>query len=247
MSTPVLILLPGLGADHRLFGPQLESIEGTRVPAWIGPMSDPETRRPETITRYAARFAEHLADQGTLASPYAFVGFSFGGQIALEITRHLLKHSADIPLPAAVVLISAPRTDAAITDRFCRQQRLAGFVPNPLLRLALRAVAPRFARVHDLDEHWTGVLKDMARDADLAMLRWGARAAAGWAFSEQDARDIESAGVPIAQIHAEHDPIIPYNADHADITIPGKAHLMTWTHAERVNDFILKAVAGVEV
>ncbi|TVS08504.1 MAG: hypothetical protein EA423_01275 [Phycisphaerales bacterium] len=119
-------------------------------------------------------------------------------------------------------------------------------VPNPLFRLALRAVAPRFARMHELDERWTRTLKDMARDADLPMLRWGARAAAGWAFTEQDARHIESAGIPICQIHAEHDPIIPYNAEHADVTIPGKAHLMTWTHAEQVNAFILRALSGVD-
>jgi len=245
MSIPTLIMLPGLGADHRLFIPQLKAIEQTSVPAWIDPVRDPETRQPETITRYATRYAQHLHEHGVLEAPYALVGFSFGGQIALEITRHLLTTQTDIPLPAAIVLISAPRTSDAITERFRRQQRLARFIPNPLLRFALRAIAPRFARMHDLDERWTRILKDMARDADLPMPRWGARAAAEWSFTERDARHIESQGISIHQIHAEHDPIIPYKAEHADSTIPGKAHLMTWTHAEQVNAFIMQAVSGI--
>lgn len=236
-------MLPGLGADHRLFIPQLKAIEQTSVPAWLDPQRDPHSHQPETITHYAARYARHLHDHGTLESPYALVGFSFGGQMTLEIARHLLTDQSDISLPTAIVLISAPRTSDAITERFRKQQRMARYIPNTVMRLGLRLIAPRFARMHDLDARWTRILKDMARDVDLPMLRWGARAAAEWAFTERDAQRIQSSGIPIHQIHAEEDPIIPYIARHADATIAGKAHLLAWTHADMVNEFILQAVA----
>ena len=47
-----LILLPGLGADHRLLEPQREEFPQLVVPAWIPP------RAKESLPDYAARMAE---------------------------------------------------------------------------------------------------------------------------------------------------------------------------------------------
>ena len=118
-----LILLPGLGADFHLFLPQLKAFEHSIVPAWIEPTSSREPLR-----LYAARFTEHLRREGLLDKPFALVGFSFGGEMAMEIARYLLmRRSSDghaITLPSGIVLLSACRSRDAVTKILPRSDLL---------------------------------------------------------------------------------------------------------------------------
>lgn len=70
MSAPSpMILLSGMGADERIFAPQLREFEFLRVPAWLVP------KRREPLTEYAERFAATI-DPGR---PVYIGGMSFGG------------------------------------------------------------------------------------------------------------------------------------------------------------------------
>src|SRR3954466_14008672 len=76
---PPLILLPGMGADERLFAPQRSEFPEMVVPRWIAP--EPE----ESLAHYAERLARQV-DPRTRC----FVGgASFGGFVAMEMARHL--------------------------------------------------------------------------------------------------------------------------------------------------------------
>ena len=213
-----LFLLPGLAADHRLFEPQLEAFPQASVPAWM----DPE--RNEPLESYAKRFS------GTLSTdiPYAIGGFSFGGQVALEMVQHL------DPKPACVVLICGVRGRHQLLPSFHRQQKLGAIVPAAIQRPLFVPFAKRFAAQNGLDEHWTRTLSAMANDNDVAFLKWSARACARWLGTPP-------VGVPIYHIHGEQDRIIPDVRSEADETIAGAKHLITWTHAQQVNDFIARA------
>lgn len=233
---PRLILLPGLGADFHLFLPQLKAFEHSIVPAWIEP-----TSKREPLRLYAARFTEHLRREGLLDNPFALVGFSFGGQVAMEIARYLLMRRAsdghEIILPSGIVLISACRSRDAVTNKFVRQVKLGNLVPKPFVRPIAKLVTPRFAKANRLDQQQTRWLREMSRTLDPVMLQWGGRATVDWNLSADDARAVERE-IPILQIHGENDTTIPDTLREADITIAGGRHLIQWTNAEHVNERI---------
>ena len=89
-----LILLPGLGADHRLLEPQRAAFPQLVVPPWIPP------RKRESLPQYAARMAETVTPSRDV--PLILGGVSFGGMLAYEMARYLK--------PDAVVLIASCRT-----------------------------------------------------------------------------------------------------------------------------------------
>lgn len=235
-SHPRLILLPGLGADFHLFLPQLKAFEDSIVPAWIEP-----TGPREPLRLYAARFTEHLRREGQLDRPFALVGFSFGGEMAMEIARYLLMRRAssdgEITTPRSIVLISACRSREAVTKKFVRQVKLGNLVPKPFVRPIAKLITPRFAKANRLDQQQTRWLREMSRTLDPVMLQWGGRVTIDWNLTADDARAIERE-IPILQIHGEADTIIPDTLRDADITIAGARHLLQWTNAEHVNERI---------
>src|SRR5262245_12121006 len=78
--TPLpLILLPGIGTDARLFALQKMAFPQLVVPEWIEP------RWNESLPDYAQRMAAEIDPGG----PCYIGGVSFGGMIALEMTKHL--------------------------------------------------------------------------------------------------------------------------------------------------------------
>lgn len=239
-----LILLPGLGADFHLFLPQLKAFEHSIVPAWIEPTSPREPLR-----LYAARFTEHIRREGLLDQPFALVGFSFGGQMAMEMARYLsMRRASDeqaITLPSALVLISACRSREAITKKFVRQVKLGNMAPKPLVRPVAKLITPRFAKANRLDQQQARWLREMSRSLDPVMLQWGGRATIDWNLTADDARAIERE-IPILQIHGEADTIIPDTLRDADITIAGGRHLIQWTSADHVNERIAEFL-GVSI
>jgi len=233
MSAPGsrLILFPGLGADARLFFRQ-QAHFGERLvtPALLRP------REGEDLPAYAARWAPLLEGQGVLAPPFVLGGMSFGGQVALEMTR-----AAKVK-PAAVVLIASSRTSDSIPPRFRQQQAWGRRLPHALVRFGLRRLAGLFNLREGLDPEARRMLARMAAEADIGMLRWGAQAASAWRFTEADARAL---GAPIYQIHGAADWVIPPHPGHPDRLLAGARHLITFTHPGEVNRYLEEAMAAV--
>jgi thioesterase domain-containing protein len=74
-----LVLLPGLGADERLFQAQRAAIPELEVPAWPDPVPG------ESLREFAARAAEAVpAGEGLYLG-----GSSFGGMVALEMAARV--------------------------------------------------------------------------------------------------------------------------------------------------------------
>jgi len=235
---PPIILLPGLGANFRLFTPQLANFESSIVPAW------PDNNEPAPIDREAERLATNLQREGRLNAPPVLVGFSFGGQIALSIARAAIHDRA--PKPAAVVLVSAPRTADQLTPAFKRRAALTNACPAPLLRpLARLILAPAFARTLRLERQHADQVKAMARELDTQELKHHARLARAWNFNKQDHQQLQNAGIPVHHIHASQDPVIPPPPTPTPglTLINERAHLLTLTHTTSVNAIIERAVA----
>ncbi|CAN5592277.1 alpha/beta hydrolase [soil metagenome] len=78
-SAPPLILVPGMGADERLFAPQRDVFANLIVPKWITPAPN------DSIQSYAKRWALQIDPK----RPCFVGGASFGGFVAMGIAKHL--------------------------------------------------------------------------------------------------------------------------------------------------------------
>jgi pimeloyl-ACP methyl ester carboxylesterase len=112
-----IILLSGMAADERLFGPQLAQFTIAPEPS-------------ESVRCYAARIARH-ANPGR---PCIIGGASFGGIVALEMAHHLDAR--------ACVLIGSIRSQAELPWRWRVAQPLAMLGPD-----AAGSIAGILARV----------------------------------------------------------------------------------------------------
>jgi pimeloyl-ACP methyl ester carboxylesterase len=212
-----IILLPGLGADKRLFDRQTAELTNVYVPDWIEPLGD------ESLSSYARRWGTQLG----LGPSDIVGGMSFGGQLALELARHnRLK---------AAVLIASHTCSSELTTFFKLQSQLLGGLPDAVVSAAMKNVAiPRLHKEENLSEDCLSLLRSMVDDLDMGFFRWATRAAAQWdyRFNPQDF------DCPIFQIRGENDSIIP-PPTHGDYEqIPGAGHLINFTHAPALNSWL---------
>jgi pimeloyl-ACP methyl ester carboxylesterase len=213
---PSIVLFPGLGADARLFREQQARFPNLTVVSWIEP------RGPESLADYAARMAS--SDVSELHPSY-IGGASFGGMVALEVAK-LLR-------PRGVFLLGSCRSPRSIAGIFRFGSRFACVLPVSLLRRG-DLFAPPVARVMgSRSREIANLVAEMYRSISPSLIRWGAGAIRNWA-------GLEDPGVPVHHIHGQSDRVIPLRGVRPDRVVPGAGHLLTLTHAEAVNAFLVE-------
>jgi pimeloyl-ACP methyl ester carboxylesterase len=216
---PRLILLPGLGANERMYAGQRSAFPRLEVPKWLSPGVN------ATLADYGRRMAQTV----DASEPFFLGGSSFGGAVALEMARHLN--------PRAVFLIGSCRTPAAIPWHLRAVARCGGWLARGPVLWAAHAVASRStSRFGELTPEQRTMLVAMIRGADRRFLRWGGTALVRWG----GAADLR---VPVHQIHGEDDCILPCGLSTAEVTVPGAGHLMNVTHPDAVNRFIAERIS----
>jgi pimeloyl-ACP methyl ester carboxylesterase len=210
-----LVLLPGLGADGRLFDAQRTAFPHLEVPAWL------PHDRDESLPHYAQRMAATIAP----TDPYYLGGASFGGMVALEMVRHLR------PAPRAVLLIASCQSGQCIAPHLRYFVRFAEFLPQRTFELG-KGLTPlfisKFGRLTPEQKEWFGTMLD---GVDPAFVRWGIAAITDW----EGAGDLP---MPVYHIHGSDDELIPVDRVTPDRAIPGGGHLLNVTHADEVNAFL---------
>jgi pimeloyl-ACP methyl ester carboxylesterase len=199
-----LILLPGMGADARLFDGLREHLPQVEVLEWI------EHAPNESFADYAARMARRIDDN----APLVIGGVSMGGMAAAEMVQHLR--------PRGLVLISSAMNSEC----------LARFQPiERLLRVLPPSVLPRLARSRPMVRALCGPLsldhralfQDMLRSTPATFVRWGVRAMMNWPGADIDA-------IPVLQVHGERDRAIPLPPPEQTAVILRGGHLCVLTH-----------------
>lgn len=213
-----MYLIPGLGADGRLFGPQKQAFPHMNVIEWEVPHSG------ESIADYARRLSEKLP-QG----PLILGGVSFGGVMAQEI--------AALRPPNALVLIA---TLAAPTD-LCRPFSFGRFLPAfsldfaaRLTQACLKIAAPRMGR------QCRGVnrqlMAEMLASADPRFLTWARRAVLFW-------QPTLLPPMPTLRLHGTEDRLLMPGEKSGIVWIESAGHLVNMTHADQVNAAIADFLA----
>jgi pimeloyl-ACP methyl ester carboxylesterase len=216
-----LILFSGMGADERVFRPQMLAFPEIVVPAWITPDAD------ESLACYAARVAKRV-DPG---SPCFIGGASFGGMVAIEAARHL-RHGLGCFLIGSV---RSPR-ELPVRLRALRPAvRYSHRVPFGWLPPAARGMLPLVERFSSAS---TCGMARQAADSDPAFLRWACGAVLKWEAP------VTEPTFPIHQIHGDRDPILPWRLTRPDVLVRGGGHVLTLSHPAEVNEFIRSRIRG---
>ncbi len=209
-------LIPGLGADERVFR-RLQLSGLTQVLPWL-PLQSPT----EPLAHYAAR----LATQVPLAQPCWLVGVSFGGLLAQEIGR--LR-----PLARVVLISSLGRPqDLPPLLRLGKATGLHRLLPFGLLKWLPR-LAQWFFGARGGTEY--RLLRQILRDTDPAFARWATTRLLGW----------RGPGLPAAvRLHGTNDRLLPAGTAHIDYPMPGAGHFLIVSHATQVSQVLNKLAAG---
>lgn len=216
-TTRRLVLLPGLGADARLFEPQRAAFPGLEVPDWLPNLPG------ETLPAYARRMTATI----TPSPGFILGGASFGGMVALEMAQYLQ--------PAAVILIASCRTGDAIAPHLRYFVKFAGILPERVFA-AGQGLTPLFIQkfgrmTPGQREQFEAILSDVTP----AFVRWGIEAITNWEGNL-------ALPMPVYHIHGSDDELIPVKSVRADRVIAAGGHLINVTHAAEVNAFITQCL-----
>ena len=206
MAAPVFYLIPGLGADERVF--QFLRLQGAvHVLRWLPPQGP-----AELLAAYAARLAAAVP-KGQVCW---LVGVSFGGVLALEI--------AQLRPLARVVLVSSFTGPAELPwlGRLARATGLHYLVPPQLLP-RLPRVAQWFFGVKNGRDYQ--LLRQILRDTDLLFTRWAIARLLQWPGRPT---------TPAIRIHGTSDRLLPNGAAHSQYPLPG-GHLIIISRAAEIS------------
>ncbi len=216
-----LILLPGVGADGRLFEPQREAFPDLIVPDWLPP------EPAESLPNYARRMAEAMAPLLDGNGPAVLGGVSFGGMVAYEAARHVQ--------PAAVVQIASCRSRRGVRALLRATRPMATAMLPGTLRVAKMLSPLALELLTNLKTKQRNYFVEMFKQADPAFMKWALTTILRWDPSPPP-------GVPVRQIHGRRDLLLPASKVEADEVIPTGGHLINMTHPAEVNAFIGKAL-----
>lgn len=204
----------GLGADERAFARmQLPPGYEARFIAWIRPQGN------ESLDDYALR----LRAQIDTTQPYSFIGLSFGGMIALSLSRSMQ--------PRQVILISSMnRPDKAKGIMpFLVKSGVYHIFPFGWFMVPNKFIYETFGAK---DETTKRMLAAILKDTSIPFFRWAIGRMNKWEGMPKPANCFH--------IHGGADRIIPPEFTQADVIVPGAGHLMIYDHAQEVNQILAR-------
>jgi len=204
--------ISGLGADKRVF--QYLTLDCELVPIkWIVP------KEKETIEDYSVRFSQQINTNEI----FGIIGVSFGGLIAVEISKKLN--------PRLTILISSAETKKELRTiyRIIGKSELLEFMPKIFFDPP-RAIA-----------NWTfgtkkkKLLKHILDDTDLNFAKWAVNELVNW-------KNDEKLSSPILRIVGTKDKLIPPKKENCQKLIDKGEHFMIVDRADEISQIINKEI-----
>lgn len=200
----------GLGVDKRVFSTiDFGDLEVEFVD-WIIP------EKTESLQQYALRISRCIKTEKPV-----LIGLSFGGMIAVEISR-IMQCSRTILIASATNIKELPALYRVVG--FLKIQKL---IPTALLKNR-NSLADWFFGITSKEEKF--LLQGILKDTDPVFLRWALTAVLNW--------KTKNAAENVFHIHGDKDRIIPLNLVRADYIVKNGGHFMTVNKAEEISAVI---------
>lgn len=213
MKSPRLILIPGMGADARLFEPQRAFGFHFEVPEL------PVPRPRDSMSSYAARIREQLE----LTGPCVIGGVSFGGMLACELAR--------LCAARCVLLVASCRRCRSVPRSYRLAELASRLIPDFFIKRRAEISGRLLAAVEPITPEQKQLIMQMSRDINVLTIRRIARMIFSW-------RSHNEPSCPVHHIHGDSDLIIPLRRVRPDEIVVGGGHLINLSHSEQVNRFI---------
>jgi pimeloyl-ACP methyl ester carboxylesterase len=216
MQSIAVYLIPGLGADHRVF--EFIDLKGFDVTIirWEHP------HKNEPIADYVKR----LLPQVKHAMP-VFIGLSFGGVIGAELTKHFPD--------SKLILISSIASHAEIPwwGKFGAALGLNKIVPGTFMKRP-NIFIRWFFTVHPGRDR--KLFDEILRTSDPDFLYWAVNAILNWKGN---------ASHRLHHIHGRKDRLLPARFTSADMFIEDGGHFMIVTNGEQVSSALIGMLKAI--
>jgi len=203
-----IFAISGLGADERVF--DYLTLDHEIVPIrWIAP------RKKETIIAYSERLIQEykILDE----NEYAILGVSFGGLIAIEISK--------MANPKWTILISSVETRSELSSiiKLLGKSKLLNLIPKEILK------PPPFIAQFMFGTNQRILLKAILKDSDLTFTKWALKELTNWKN--------ETKLPNLIKIGGSKDRLLPPRGNNT-ILIAHGAHFMIVDKAEEISNIL---------
>ena len=203
-----IFAISGLGADERVF--DYLTLDHEIVPIrWIAP------RKKETIIAYSERLIQEykISDE----NEYAILGVSFGGLIAIEISKMVN--------PKWTILISSVETRSELSSiiKLLGKSKLLNLIPKEILK------PPPFIAQFMFGTNQRILLKAILKDSDLTFTKWALKELTNWKN--------ETILPNLIKIGGSKDKLLPPRGNNT-ILIEHGAHFMIVDKAEEISNIL---------
>lgn len=214
MTEKNIYLLPGLGADRRMYLSLLKKMPHAMVLEWEKPA------KTDTLHTYAKKLIEKVDK----TKPFVLVGTSLGGIVSIEMSKILQ--------PEKLVLVATVKSRNEIPPYF----KALRYVP--LHRIISGKNFKRFNMAKALTIHnkrstrASKLIIDMTKDADDFFIEWAVNQVLNWNNSEEPSNYIH--------IHGTNDELFPIRYIKNCIPVKGGSHVMNLFLANEVDRLIME-------
>ncbi len=208
--------ISGLGADKRVF--QYLNLNCEFIPIdWIDP------KKNESIESYSMRLSQIIKRDEN----YGILGVSFGGLIAVEISKQLN--------PNLTILISSAETKSELRTIY----KVIG--KTGLLKLVPKKAfdPPRKIATWFFGAQAKHLLHQILDDTDLQFAQWAIQQLTSW-------NNTEKLSNRVLKIGGTHDKLIPPNKDKQIKLITKGAHFMIVDRAEEISQIINEEIKNFQ-
>ena len=214
-----LYCISGLGADERAF--QRLDLSQFKViyVQWIDNLPN------ESLVSYAHRLSAIIDD----AEPFALMGLSFGGMLAVEISK--FKKPAYLILLSTIVHVS----EKPFRMKIFGKMGFYKYIPSRYFTRPSK-IAHRLFGANKPSEK--ALLNRILEDSDPIYIKWALGAISKW---------VNESPVEAIRIHGTKDKLFPMDKSFKGHLIAGGGHLMVITHANQVSEIIRTECHDVDI
>lgn len=217
MKPRSIYLIPGLGADHRVFG----TIDLPGYDVHILVWQRPEKNEP--IADYTKRMAAQIT-----AVPFALIGYSFGGVVGAELTK--LFPDAKLFLLSSI----ASRKELPPWGLFGAGIGVNKLLTGKFMKDSASVIRWFFSLETDEDRK---LFDNIIHDSDPEFLPWALNAILNWKGSAKHR---------IHHIHGDADRLLPLSFTTADTIVKGGGHFMVVTHGKEISAILTSMLRETE-